>query len=233
MITGALRNRFTGLQEVLAAIDELLELVDIADEQLLLAGKVKTEREWVSERIDNGFNASELMDLAGHDEHARMLGRKLPIASDEDHVTVGPEGGERIKDWEELRHTLAHLWNAIDHLVDGFPESAGAELQDCLDPIFWNSTDEMRTDLDGRTQRRADAVPPKETQRPEEEGQQAQPETIAEAFNLWWGTFPEGVHGHDKTAMFIAFKGGREQGGRHREKYENRSRATTRPATTA
>ena len=206
MITGDLRNRFTGLQEVLAAIDELLELVDIADEQLLLAGKVKTEMEWVQNRIENGFNKSELMDLAGESDR-----KESRIASDEDHVTVTPEGGERIKDWEELRHTLAHLWNAIDHLVDGFPESAGAELQDCLDPIFWNSTDEMRTDLDGRTQRRADAVPPKETQRPEEEGQQAQPETIAEAFNLWWGTFPEGVHGHDKTAMFIAFKGGREQ----------------------
>ena len=176
------------------------------------------------------------MDLAGNSDRIESRNRlftgtgKRPIASDEDHVTVTPEGGERIKDWEELRHTLAHLWNAIDHLVDGFPESAGAELQDCLDPIFWNTTDEMRLHLDGRTQgRRQESVPREETEgpeRPEEEQRWATAEEIAlrlgkdkhrditVAFNAWWATFPEewrDEHDPDKTAMSVAFRGAYER----------------------
>lgn len=80
------------------------------------------------------------------------------IALDVERVTVGPEGGDRIKDWEQLRYTLAHLWNAIDHLVDGFPESAAADLVDCQDAIFWDNTDRMRADLDGKTPRKVEPM---------------------------------------------------------------------------
>ena len=130
--------------------------------------------------------AKQALPLAAfRDRLIEMLGRELakldaPIASDDERASVGPAGGERIKDWEELRHTLAHLWNAVDHLVDGFPESAGAELQDCMANIFWNSTDEMRADLDGTQANESMLGGEQAADAPEAEVEEAKPPEVDE-----------------------------------------------------
>jgi hypothetical protein len=145
MINGDMRALFDNLLEALMLNVAHLQTINtdsaVTEDAEAYRLEQRTQRlvEWAGRCLDKGFNDSELS----------MLGA-LPIANEEERANVGP-AGERIKDWEELRHTLAHLWNAIDHLVDGFPETAGAELQACQAGIFWDSIDEMRADLDGTT----------------------------------------------------------------------------------
>ena len=77
--------------------------------------------------------------------HAQPINMELnPIANEDACGNVGPAGGERLKDWEELRHTVSHLWLAIQHIADGAPQSAQRELEACESAIFFNSIDEMR-----------------------------------------------------------------------------------------
>lgn len=91
--------------------------------------------------------ADKLLELLWLIDHGEVPGG---IAEDDPCDTVGP-GPIVIKQQPELRHVLSHLHNAIEHLAEGAPESALHELESVAGLVFWETTDEMRGYLDGKS----------------------------------------------------------------------------------